>query len=96
MAERIEQASVADYKQRVISEARVIIAEANRPPWPGYFTEATVGGKRVLVPDDPLEPEDIIAVHKTAYASGYAKCQQQYTAVAIACVVAGFILGLFA
>lgn len=95
MGARIEQETTVQYHARVNKLAHDLIAATDRPPWPSHYVEDDTDGPYVsLVPDDPIDPEDVIAVFNTAYKAGRGKGQMDAVPFALLLLVIGLIGGV--
>lgn len=96
MNEPIEQARVGQYRDEIRKHASDLIGMAGRPPWPSHYISTTVNGNQTLEPYDPIDPEDVIAVFRTAWEGGIDHERKQtwkwLVLVAIVSFLAGGIL----
>ena len=91
--DRTEQASVAEYQQKIVNETHKLIRESGRPPWPSHYVYKMVGGSRIFVPDDPIEPEDVIAVFLVSIQAGIAAGRKQFAKFSVLFAAISFVLG---
>lgn len=93
MSERIEQARVGEYREKIRHQVVELISRAGRPPWPSHYVSTVVNGSQVMEPDDPIDPEDVFAVSIMSYREGVAYERKQTWKWLVFVAIVSFAVG---